>query len=77
MASNDYATLRVRPAAIDDLRRLVRRVSAEADRDVTQSEALSAAVAYALDHLPAVAELLARDGGGADETSAGHGAGSE
>lgn len=35
-----------------------RRLAAEADRDVTQSEVLAAAIRYALDHLPKVAALL-------------------
>jgi hypothetical protein len=61
MARNDYSTIRIRPAVIEELRRLVRRMSAEADQDVTQSEALGAAIGYALDHVGDVAARLGRD----------------
>jgi len=64
MARNDYSTIRIRPGVVEDLRRLVRRISAEADQDVTQSEALGAALAYALDHVPEVAARLARSNPG-------------
>jgi hypothetical protein len=56
-----YSTIRVPPDAIEQLRRLVRQLSAEADQDVTQGEALGAAVAYALDHLGDVAARLPRE----------------
>ena len=58
MPGSRYMTVRLLEPVIDDIRRLTRRVSAEADRDVTQSEALSAAISYALEHLPEVAARL-------------------
>lgn len=57
-APESYTALRVRQAEAEQFRRLVRQLAARADRDVTQSDALAAAVAYALDHLGDVGELL-------------------
>lgn len=51
-------TLRLRESVLSEIRRLTRRIAAEADRDVTQSEALAAAIRYAHSHLPEVAALL-------------------
>ena len=66
MTTPDYASLRVRPAVAEDARRLVRQIAAIADRDVTQTEAIGAALTYALHNAAAVAELLAdaADSGG-------------
>ena len=51
-------TLRVRPVVADNARRLGRRLAATADRDITQADAIGAAIGYALDHLADVAGLL-------------------
>jgi hypothetical protein len=56
--SDPYASLRIRTEAVELLRRLVRQLSAEADRDITQSDAMTAAIRYALDHLPEVTGCL-------------------
>lgn len=58
-ATEKDTTMRVRPAVAEDARRLVRQLAAAADRDVTQSEAIGAALAYALDHVADVAATLA------------------
>lgn len=56
--SDPYASLRIRAEAVELLRRLVRQMSAEADRDVTQTDAMTAAIGYALDHLSEVTRRL-------------------
>jgi hypothetical protein len=58
MTSTDYVTIRIQRGVVDDLRRLVRQLAAEADRDVTQSDALRAALGEALGHVPEVAARL-------------------
>ena len=58
MPADRYVTVRLREPAADEVRRLARRVAAEAGRDVTQCEPLAAAIGYALEHLPEVAALL-------------------
>jgi uncharacterized protein (DUF1778 family) len=62
---SDYTTIRLRPEAIGDIRRLTRQAAAAADRNVTQSEAVSAACAIALEHLEELTVRLTEpsDGG--------------
>lgn len=64
MTTPEYASLRVRPGVADDARRLVRQLAAIADRDVTQTEAIGAALGYALDHVGDVAARLTPPPGG-------------
>jgi CRISPR/Cas system-associated protein Csm6 len=74
MARDDYSTIRIRPSVVDQLRRLVRQLAAEADQDVTQTDALGAAIGYAFDHLGDVAARLpgepAREGSATEADSA-------
>jgi hypothetical protein len=67
MAKDPYTALRVLPPAADRFRRLTRQLAVKADRAVTQSEALDAAAAYALEHVGDVAELLSLSTGTANE----------
>jgi hypothetical protein len=53
-----YAALRVLEPAADQFRRLVRVLTAQADRDLTHTEVLAAAAAYCLEHVGEVAEQL-------------------
>lgn len=63
-----YTALRVRMAEAEQFRRLARRVAAAADRDITQSDVLGAAVAYALDHVDEVAARLPSERSETDAT---------
>lgn len=54
-----YSSIRVRPAVADQARALGRRLAALADRDVTLSDTLAAALSYAADHPAEVAAALA------------------
>jgi molybdopterin/thiamine biosynthesis adenylyltransferase len=58
MARDGYSTLRIKDGDAAELKRLQRQLSAHADHDVTQSQALGAAVALALEQLRAAAERL-------------------
>lgn len=55
---DNYQSLRLRTDVPPEIRRLTRQVAAAADRDVNQSEALIAAIRYALEHVRDVAALL-------------------
>jgi hypothetical protein len=54
----DYSSIRVRPAVADQARALGRRLAALADRDVTLSDTLAAALTYAAGHASEVAAIL-------------------
>lgn len=58
VADENYLSVRLRKEVPPEIRRLTRQVAAEADRDVTQSEALTAAIRFALEHLSEVAAKL-------------------
>lgn len=58
MSTDRYTAIRVRHAEAEAFRRLARQLAAAADRDVTQSEVLGAAVAYGSDHLDQLAARL-------------------
>lgn len=68
MAREGYTSLRVLAAVADDLRRLTRRVSAAADRDVSQSEVLGELLARGLEKPDELAARLAREGEGTHES---------
>lgn len=74
MARDNYTAIRIRRDISGELRRLVRQLAATTDRDITQSDALGAAISYALADLPAAAAHLpgesARDSGPAAADSA-------
>jgi hypothetical protein len=58
MTSDSYVSVRLRGRPVEQLRRLARQLAAEADQDVSASDALAAAAAYALDHVGDVATRL-------------------
>jgi hypothetical protein len=58
MTRDNYVSLRLRTDVGPELRRLTRQVAATADRDVNQSDAVIAAIRYALGHLGEVAAML-------------------
>jgi hypothetical protein len=60
MAREDYSSLRIKSSVAEDFRRLIRRIAADADRDVSQSDALGALLALGLEHVAEVTELLGR-----------------
>jgi hypothetical protein len=55
----NYSSIRVRPDVADQARTLGRRLAALADRDVTLSDTLAAALTYADEHPGEVAAHLA------------------
>lgn len=59
MARENYTSIRIRTDANEAIKRLVRRLAAETDTDVTQSEAIGIAAALTLDHLGDAAAILA------------------
>lgn len=58
MPADDYVTMRVRASVVSEARRLVRQLAARADRELTQSDALTAAIALALADLDGAAARL-------------------
>ena len=68
MPRDRYASLRLLAEVGPELRRLTRQVAAEADRDVTQSAVILAAIAYGLDHVSEVAARLPSERSDTDAT---------
>jgi hypothetical protein len=58
MPPDRYTSIRVRGEVPPETGRLARQLAAAADRDVTRSAALLAAIRYALQHVPEVVALL-------------------
>jgi hypothetical protein len=54
----NYSSIRVRPPVADQARALGRRLAALADRDITLSDTLAAALTYAAEHPAEVAAML-------------------
>jgi hypothetical protein len=62
MTTRRYSSVRLRATVAEDLRRLTRRVAAEADRDVSQSDVLALALELAAEQITELAARVARAG---------------
>ena len=60
MTTKKFQSMNLEPSAIEEIRRLARWLSVEADRNVPLSEAVSAAIAEARTHSESLVQRVAR-----------------